>query len=64
MEFATKTGAYYEIRRSIIHATGFIIKPDGKLVHAVYSSGPIGRYAAIDCIRMIDFLNKQKATTQ
>ena len=59
MEFATKTGAYYETRRSIIHATGFIIRPSGKVVHAVYSSGPIGRFQAIDCLRSIDFINRQ-----
>ena len=58
MEFATQTGAFYEVCRSIIHATEFMLKPDGALIGAVYSVNPIGRYRASDCLRMIDFLNR------
>ena len=53
MEFANKTGAYYEVRRSIIHATNFILRADGTVAHAVYASGPIGRLTPEDCLRVL-----------
>ncbi len=53
MDFAQKTGAFYEVRRSIIHATSFILRPDGTVAHAVYATGPIGRLTVDDCIRML-----------
>lgn len=59
MDFAQKTGAFYEIRRSILHATGFILKPDGEIQAAVYSTVNIGRYRAEDCLRYLDFIMSQ-----
>ena len=53
MAFAEKTGAFYEVRRSIIHATGFIVQRDGTVTHSVFASGPIGRLWAEDCLRVI-----------
>lgn len=55
MEFAEQTGAFYEVRRSIIHATEFVIKADGTLLGAVYSTGPSGRYDVEAAMRVIDF---------
>ena len=53
MAFAEKTGAFYEVRRSIIHATAFILKANGTVAHAVYATGPIGRLSVDDCLRML-----------
>ncbi|MBI3958872.1 MAG: hypothetical protein HY328_08685 [Chloroflexi bacterium] len=53
MDFAEKTGAFYEVRRSIIHATDFILRRDGTVAHAVYATGPIGRLSVDDCIRIL-----------
>ena len=58
LEFAAKTGAFYEVRREIIHATGFILRSDGSVVTSVYASGPIGRLWPEDCIRLIDFYRR------
>ncbi len=55
------TGAFWETRRKILHATGFLIKPDGTLAHAVYAAGPIGRYTASDVIQNVKFMTKPKA---
>lgn len=52
LEFASKTGAFYEVRRQIIHATDFILWQDGTIAHAVYATGPVGRLWAEDCIRV------------
>lgn len=59
LTFSEQTGAFYEVRRSIIHATGFILRPSGEVVSAVYSTNPIGRYQVDDSIRLLDFLMKQ-----
>lgn len=55
MEFAEQTGAFYEVRRSIIHATEFVIKADGTLLGAVYSTGPTGRYDVNALLGVLDF---------
>ena len=49
--FAKQTGAFYEVRRSILHATCFILKADGTVSQAVYATGPIGRLTPDDCLR-------------
>ena len=54
------TGAFWETRRRILHATGFLMKPDGTLAHAVYAAGPIGRYTASDVIQNVKFLTQPK----
>lgn len=53
------TGAYYEPEKKFLHATGFILKPEGIVAAAVYSTGPIGRYAAADALDILTFLSKR-----
>lgn len=55
------TGAYWEERRNIVQATGFLLRPDGHIVTAVYSSAQIGRFIASDVLRVIDFQKKAAA---
>lgn len=50
---ADKIGAFWEERRQILHATNFILDGSGKVVHACYATGPIGRIAAADALRSI-----------
>jgi len=52
-ETAKRFGAYYEKRRSILHATGFLITPTGKVAVASYSSGPIGRLEPADVVKLV-----------
>ena len=44
--FSEKTGAFLSKDRDYLHATAFIIRPDGKVALAVYSTGPVGRLTA------------------
>ena len=60
MDFAEKTGAFYEVRRSIIHATDFILDAEGNVANSVYANSPIGRFWPEDCTRVIDFHVSQK----
>jgi len=52
-EVSSLTGAFYNARENHLHATGFIIGPDGKVEDAVYSSRSIGRLVAKDCLEFI-----------
>ncbi len=47
------TGAFYNANENYLHATGFIVGPDGQVENAVYSSRSIGRLVAQDCIDFI-----------
>jgi peroxiredoxin len=57
-KFAGMTGAFYDEKKLFLHATGFIIKPDGTIEGAVYSTGPIGRLVAADTLLLIDYLKQ------
>lgn len=52
--FAAATGAFYDETKGFLQATGFLLKKDGTLAGAVYSTGPIGRYTASDILAAID----------
>jgi len=58
-ETAAKLGAFYEERRGILHATGFVIRPDRTIAVAQYSSGPIGRLVWQDVLGLAQFVKKQ-----
>ena len=58
-ETASTLGAFYEERRGILHATGFVVKPDRTIVVAQYSSGPIGRLVWQDVLGLVQFYKKQ-----
>jgi peroxiredoxin len=57
---ASITGAYTNESPHYLQTTGFLLAPDGKILNAVYSSGPIGRLVAEDVIGMVTYL-KSKA---
>ncbi len=59
-EVSRLTGAYYDKERKIIHATGFLIRPDGTVEVACYSSGPIGRLIARDVLGLVKFYKSRK----
>src|SRR5262249_18890561 len=42
-ETARDLGAFYDSERGVLHATGFVVRPDRRIAVAQYSSGPIGR---------------------
>ena len=53
---AASTGAYLQTGdRVFLHATGFLLDPEGNIVNAVYSSGPIGRFTANDILKKVAF---------
>ena len=54
-EVAGKTGAYFDAEKRFLHAAGFVIGPDNRIVVACFSTGPIGRFTAIDVLNLIRF---------
>lgn len=62
-------GAYYapeagEKPRPYLHATNFLLSPDGKVNVALYSSGPLGRLVWQDVIQAVRFRKKRMAAQQ
>lgn len=50
------TGAHMHTgKRTFLHATGFLVDPEGKIINAVYSTGPIGRFTASEVVRKVRF---------
>jgi len=58
-ETAGLFGAFYEEKRGVLHATGFVVKPDHTIAVAQYSSGPIGRLVWQDVLGLVQFYKKQ-----
>ena len=42
-----------------MHATGFVLRPDGKIATAVYATGPIGRLNPTEVLRSVAFARSQ-----
>lgn len=59
-EDATKLDSWWEDRRSIIQPSEFILNAEGKVLTSTYSSGPIGRMAAGDVVKMLNFYESRK----
>jgi peroxiredoxin len=57
-DFAQRTGAFFDDGKGFLHATGFILRPDGKIANAVYSTGPLGRLTAADSLALIEYRSK------
>jgi peroxiredoxin len=57
---ASITGAYTNDSPRYLQTTDFLLAPDGKILNAVYSSGPLGNLVAADVIGMVAYL-KSKA---
>jgi len=56
---AAVTGAYTNDSPRYLQSTGFLLDPNGHVLNAVYSSGPIGRLVAEDVIGMVAYLKSQ-----
>lgn len=54
-------GAYVEPEHVFIHASSFILRPDGTVALAAYSSGQIPRLRANETAAYIQFLKKGEA---
>ncbi len=60
VEISSETGCFYEAGKGFLHATGFILDPDCRIVNGVYSTGPLGRLEAAACLGKIAWERDQK----
>jgi alkyl hydroperoxide reductase subunit AhpC len=50
------TGAHMHTgEKTYLHATAFLVDPEGTVINAVYSTGPIGRFTASEILRKVRF---------
>lgn len=56
---AARLGAFYDKSRGVLHATGFVLRPEGVIAVAQYSSGPIGRLVWQDVVGLVQFYKKR-----
>jgi alkyl hydroperoxide reductase subunit AhpC len=50
------TGAHMQTgEKTYLHATAFLVDPEGTVINAVYSTGPIGRFTASEILRKVRF---------
>jgi peroxiredoxin len=61
-EVSRITGAFYEAKRGIIHATGFLLRPGGSVEVACYSTGPVGRFVAKEILGLVRFYKSRAKT--
>lgn len=59
-DISRQTGAFIEHERKILHATGFLLKPDLKIHVAAYSTGPIGRLTPNDVTSLVRLARQKK----
>lgn len=57
-EWAERCGVFFNPERGFLQAAGFVLRPDGRVGAAVYSTGPVGRYSPADCLSLIASLAK------
>lgn len=58
-DVSRRTGAFIEHERKILHATGFVLKPDLTIQVAAYSTGPIGRLTPNDVTSLVRLVTKK-----
>ncbi len=58
-DVSRRTGAFVEHQRKILHATGFVLKPDLTIQVAAYSTGPIGRLTPNDVTSLVRLVTKK-----
>lgn len=56
---ASITGAYTNEAPLYLQSTGFLLAPNGRVLNAVYSSGPLGSLVAEDVAAMVAYLKSQ-----
>ena len=57
-DFSTHTGAFFADDRNFVHASGFVIGRDGRVVEALYSTSGVGRLNARETLGLLDYVAK------
>ena len=60
-EFSTRTGAFFSEEKNYLHATGFVVRRDGLVVEALYSTSGVGRLSAGETLGLLAYLAKKQS---
>jgi peroxiredoxin len=60
---AARIGAYYDenLTPPYLHATGFLLRPSGKVLNAVYSCRAIGRLTPQEVTSLVEIVRSREA---
>jgi len=58
---SAQIGAFYDANGLYLHATSFLLKPDGKVFNAVYSSLALGRFGPGDAASLVEIVRSREA---
>lgn len=53
-------GGFYQQEKEYLQPSGFVIRPDGTLEVASYSSGPIGRLKAANVLALVRYYKQNR----
>jgi peroxiredoxin len=53
-------GGFYQQEKRYLQPSGFVIRPDGNLEVASYSSGPIGRLKAANVLALVRYYKQNR----
>ena len=59
-EVSKTTGAFFEPERKFLHATGFLLRPGGRIEVAAYSTAMLGRLVGGDVMALVKYYRSQK----
>lgn len=57
---ADALGSWWEDRRGIIQPSEFLLDGEGRVLQAMYATGPIGRISPDDAVRMVTNLERRR----
>ena len=57
---SAKIGAFYEAKSLYLHATSFLLKPDGTVFNSVYSSLALGRFGPGDAASLVEIVRSRE----
>jgi len=61
IEKVSKTiGGFFEAEKQFLQPSGFLLRPDGKVDVACYSSGPLGRFQAGNILALVRHYKKNR----
>ena len=60
---AATIGAWWGEQRAILQPAEFLIDADGKVLHSLYASGPVGRMAPEELVRQLTRLAEMEKKT-
>jgi peroxiredoxin len=59
-EVSRLTGAYCDVNKKFLRATGFLVRPDLTIEIVCYSSGTIGRFVVKDVLSLVRFYKSRQ----